>query len=275
MLKGKSGLPLRLGSFRGWIHPSYNHPSFIEAISDCHRLLSLPQCQILLERRNRVGIVPLKLRDEKKAEVVIKEFKTQGIDKIKSLFLPSKALRAWKGATALVEEGIYTPFPIAYLERRKKGFLDESFYLAEKLSGAEEIRHLFLNYSSEKLRPLLKSLAHHLSHCHRKSVLHRDLSDGNILVRMENDRKFRFYFIDTNRIRFPNKLSLLRRIKNLIRLGIPPHFQHFFLEQYLGSSRFSRFLWFWYRANKIIYTWFIALKRKLRLRQLAQKLKIQ
>lgn len=275
MLKGKSGLPLRLGSFRGWIHPSYNHPPFIEAISDCHRLLSLPQCQILLERRNRVGIVPLKLQDKKKAEVVIKEFKTQGIDKIKSLFLPSKALRAWKGATALVEEGIDTSFPIAYLERRKKGFLDESFYLAEKLSGAEEIRYSFLNYSSEKLRPLLKSLAHHLSHCHRKSVLHRDLSDGNILVKMENDRKFRFYFIDTNRIRFPSKLSLLRRIKNLIRLGIPPHFQHFFLEQYLGSSRFSRFLWFWYRANKIIYTWFIALKRKLRLRQLAQKLKIQ
>lgn len=274
-MRGKFGLPLRLGAFKGWIHPSYDHPSFKEAISDCHRLLRQAQCQILIDRRNRVGSVTLEIQNEKRAEVVIKEFKIQGVNRIKSLFLPSKAFKAWKGAAALVEEGIATPFPIAYLERRKKGLIDESFYLAEKLSGVEEIRFLFLNSPLEELRALVHSLAHHLSHCHEKGLLHRDLSDGNVLVKREDGGTFRFYFIDTNRVRFSKKISLLRRVKNLIRLGIPPHYQHFFLEQYLGSHRFSRSLWLWYRVNKAVYGWFVAVKRKLRLRQMAQKLKIQ
>jgi len=273
-LKRELGLPLCFGSFKGWIHPSYNHPSFLEEISDCHQLLRQPQCQILHKARNRVGIVRLKNKDEE-TEVVIKEFKTQGVNKLKSLFLPTKALKAWKGAMILVEKGIDTPFPIACLEKRKGGFLDQSFYLAEKINEVEEIRTLFLNSSQEKLRPLLITLARCLSHCHRKGVLHRDLSDGNILVKEDEEGKFRFYFIDTNRVRFPKKIGRLRRIKHLIRLGIPPSFQPFFLKQYLGNIRVSKPLWLWYRMNKIIYTGYVAFKKKIRLKQIARKLKIQ
>jgi len=274
-VKAELSLPLFLGSFKGWIHPDYIHPPFIEAISDSHRLLRQPHCQILLETRNRVGVVRLKLQNEKEAEVVIKEFKTQGVNKLKSFFLPSKASKAWKGAVALVERGINTPFPVACLEKRKGGFLDQSFYLAERIREAREIRSLFLNTSAGQIRPLLESLARYLSFCHGRGMLHRDLSDGNILVNTEKEGKFRFYFIDTNRIRFPKKIGLLKRIKNLTRLGIPPPFQPFFLEQYLGSHRFYPLLRLWYRMNKKIYTWFVAFKRKLKLRQLAQKLKIQ
>jgi serine/threonine protein kinase len=219
-----------------------------------------------------VGIVRIRHQD-KEVGVVLKEFKSRGINKLKSLFLPSKALRAWKGAVNLVEKGIDTAFPIAYVEKRKGGFLDQSFYLAEKIDEAEEIRSLFLKASPEKLQPLLVSLTNYLSVCHQKGVLHRDLSDGNILVKKDEKGKIRFYFLDTNRIRFPKKINTLRRIKNLIRLGVPSPYQSFFLKQYLGEHR--RFLWFWYRMNKEIYTGYVAFKRKLRLRQLAQKLKIQ
>jgi len=270
----KFGFPLYFGPCKGRIHSRYRYPSFIDAISDCHQLLSHPECQVLLDGRNRVGIVRLKRQNEE-VEVVLKEFRSQGVNKLKSLFLPSKALRAWKGAVTLVEREIDTPFPIAYLEKRKRGFLDQSFYLAEKIDEAEEIRSLFLNASPEKLQPLLVSLASHLSFCHQNGILHRDLSDGNILVKKDEKGKIKFYLLDTNRIRFPKKINILRRIKNLIRLGVPRQFQSFFLKQYLGDHRFHGFLWLWYRMNKIIYTWHVAFKKKLRLRQLANKLKIQ
>ena len=271
-MEEKNGFPLYFGSCRGRIHSRYRDPSFIDAISDCDQLFNQPQCQILLDRRNRVGVVRIRSQDEEVA-VVLKEFKSRGVNKLKSLFLPSKAYRAWKGSLNLIERGIDTPFPIAYLEKRKRGFLSQSFYLTEKIEEAEEIRSRFLKASLEKLQPLLVSLANHLSVCHRKGVLHRDLSDGNILVKKDEKGKTRFYFLDTNRIRFPRRINLLRRVKNLIRLGVPSSYQSFFLKQYLGENRL--FLWFWYRINKIIYTSYVAFKRKLKLRQLAQKLKIQ
>jgi len=268
----KYGFPLYFGPSKGRIHSRYRYPSFIDAISECHQLLNKPECQILLDGRNRVGAIMIKRQDQE-VGVVLKEFKSQGVNKLKSLFLPSKALRAWKGAVTLIERGIDTPFPIAYLERRKGGFLDQSFYLAEKIDKAEEIRSVFLNASPERLKPLLVSLANYLSVCHQNGMLHRDLSDGNILVKKDEKGKIRFYFLDTNRIKFPKKMNTLRRIKNLIRLGVPSQYQSFFLKQYLGEHR--RFLWLWYRMNKEIYTGYVVFKRKLRLRQLAQKLKIQ
>ena len=70
-------------------------------------------------------------------------------------------------------------------------------------------------------------------------------------------------------------MGLFRGIKNLIRLGIPPHSQRFFLEQYLGSKQLKRYFWFWYKTNKMVYSLYIEIKKKLRLKQLARKLKIQ
>jgi serine/threonine protein kinase len=118
-------------------------------------------------------------------------------------------------------------------------------------------------------------LSGYLSLCHERGILHRDLSDGNILVKEDKSGEFRFYLIDTNRIRIKGRISSLKRIKSLIRLGVPPEHQRYFMEQYSGEDRVKGFLWFWYRFNKMVYSNNIKLKKKLRLRQLARKLKIQ
>jgi serine/threonine protein kinase len=275
MKKKESGQPLLLHSYKGRIHEAYNHPDFIQAISDCHSLLNDPEAEILLDSRNRVGVAALPLQGQKKVDVVIKEFRSRGVNKLKSLFLSGKAFRAWQGGMALKEKEIDTPPPVAYLEKRKGLFLDESFFLTERISDVREIRFLFLELPSGELRDLLASLSRYLSICHERGVLHRDLSDGNILVKKGKPGEFRFYLIDTNRIRIKRRIGPLKRIKNLIRLGIPPGHQRFFLEQYLGEDRVKGFFWFWYRLNKMVYSNTIKLKKKLRLRQLARKFKIQ
>ncbi len=267
--------PFSLPPFKGRIQASYNHPLFVQAISDCNRLLSDPGTEILLDRRNRVGVVALPQQAGRKVDIVIKEFRSTGVNLLKSLFLRGKAFKAWHGAVALVERGIETPPPVAYLEKRKGLFLDQSFFLAERVSGVEEIRFLFPKLPPSELRRLLVSLSQHLSTCHKKGILHRDLSDGNILVKKDKSGEFRFYLIDTNRIRVEKRTGLLSSVKNLVRLGVPLDFQRFFLQHYLGTTHVKRFHWFWYRINKSLYTQFVELKKKLRLRQLAQKLKIQ
>lgn len=274
-MKQEYDQPLSLPPFKGRIKTSYNHPLFVQAISDCSRLLSDQDTEILLDRRNRVGVVALPQQDESKVDIVIKEFRSRGVNRLKSLFLRGKAFKSWRGAVALVEKDIETPSPVAYLEKRKGLFLDQSFFLAEKVGGVEEIRFLFPELPPSELRQLLISLSQHLSNCHKKGILHRDLSDGNILVKEDKPGEFRFHLIDTNRIRIKKRIGLLSGVKNLIRLGVPVDFQRFFLQHYLGATQVKRFHWFWYRINKTSYTQFVELKKKLRLRQLAQKLKIQ
>lgn len=274
-MKKEFGQSISLPPFKGRIQSKYHHPLFIQAISDCQRLLDDPECEILLDSRNRVGAVGLPLPNGKKVEIVIKEFRSLGVNKLKSICLPAKAFKAWQGGNALIEREIETPFPVACLERRKALFLDKSFFLAERLTNVEEIRSLLRELPSSELQELLIPLAQYVSLCHRKGVLHRDLSDGNILVRKEEEGRFRFYLIDTNRIRIKRQIGHLKGIKNLIRLGIPPDSQRFFLEQYLSSKELKKHFWFWYKTNKMVYSWYIEFKKKLRLKQLARKLKIQ
>lgn len=274
-MKKEFGYPLSLASFKGRIHPEYNHTAFIGTISDCHRLLREPSCEVLLDGRNRIGAISLPAGDGRIIEVVIKEFRSFGWDRLKSAFVAGKAFKAWRGGTALLQGGILTPLPLAYLERRKSLFLDQGFFLTERIKEAEEIRFLFRNLSSKELNQLLEALASYLSHCHKKGIFHRDLSDGNILVKKDPSGKFLFYLIDTNRIRQKQRIGLFRGVKNLIRLGIPSDSQRFFLKHYLKAARVRRHLWFWYRVNKAAYTWYVELKKKLRLKQISRRLKIQ
>jgi serine/threonine protein kinase len=274
-MKKKFGLNLLLPPLRGRIQAGYIHPLFLQAISDCKRLLNEQKTEILLEGRNRVAVVALPRADGSKADIVIKEFHSIGVNRLKSVFLPGKAFKSWQGACALVEREIETPAPVAYLEERKGLFLEQSFFLAERITGFQEIRLLFRQLPSSELRQLLAGLSRHLSFCHKQGILHHDLSDGNILVRKDERGEFRFYLLDTNRIRLKGRIGPLKKIKNLIRLGIPPEFQRFFLEQYVGTGRVKGFLWFWYRINKMAYTQFVGLKKKLGLRKLSRKLKIQ
>src|SRR4030042_1583003 len=72
--------------------------------------------------------------------------------------------------------------PAGYLEKRKRGLGERSFFFAARVDGAEEIRGLFRRLPAVELEPLLPALAAFLSQCHDRGILHRDLSAGNVLV---------------------------------------------------------------------------------------------
>jgi serine/threonine protein kinase len=264
---------LDIPPFTGRILPDYDEPTIVEALKDCDALLK--EARILEESRNRVGVIALPAKDGRTTELVIKEFRTQGVNKWKSLVLPSKAQKAWRGSLALVERGFLTPLPVAYLERRTSFFLDQSYFIAEYIPNIEEVRGLFRNLSHEELNPLLRDLANYLARCSGSGILHRDLSDGNVLVERKGGEQFRFFLLDTNRIRCRKRVGTFKGIKSLIRLGVPPELQRFFLAEYLFRSPVKRVHWLWYRLNKSCFTGYIRLKELLKLKKLAQRLKIQ
>ncbi len=269
------GEPLDLPPFRGLIRPVYNHPGFRAAISDCRSLLGSPGARIVLKGRNTVAVVPLPTTDGSLRNVFVKEFCLVGVDKLKSAVFPSKARRAWWGAAALVERGIPTPSPVVYLERREKGLVAQSCFLSEEVEGAKEVRGLFRELPEVELRGLLRALAGFIISCHCKGILHRDLSDGNILVKQKKGGSWSFWLLDTNRIRIKKKISKRLGIKNLIRLGVPASMQRYFVHAYLGAQDPGWVYFYWYRVNKASFSAFVSLKKALRLRKLARKLRIQ
>lgn len=257
------GEPLEVESFRGRINTDFYQPDFVKKISKFNQLLLETSHQLLFDGRNRIRVIPFPLQEGKTVDIAVKEFFPQGLNRLKTIFLPSKAWKAWRGGVTLMEKGILTPVPVAYLERRKSFFVDESCYLTVLVKEVEEIRQLFRRLSPEKLSAFLRALARHLRRCHKEGVLHRDLSDGNILVKKDVQDGHVFFLIDTNRIRFKKKLNILMRIKNLIRLGVPREFQKYFLEEYTKTGQVKKWAWFWYRFGKQAYTWRIDLKKRL------------
>ncbi len=264
---------LDIPPFTGRILSDYDKPTIVEALKDCDALLA--GARILEESRNRVGVIAVPVKEGGAKELVIKEFRTRGVNRWKSLGLPSKAQKAWNGSLALVERGFLTPLPVAYLERRTSSFLEQSYFISEYVPDIEEVRGLFRELPPEDLTPLLRDLAHYLARCTQRGILHRDLSDGNVLVGKRENEPFRFFLLDTNRIRCKKRIGTFRGIKSLIRLGIPPRLQRFFLVEYLFHSPLKRVHWLWYRLNKSCFTEYIRLKNLLRLKKLAQLLKIQ
>jgi len=183
-----------------------------------------------------------------------------------------------------VENGFETAEPIAVFERRRGGIAVESVFISGRVRGGREIREHFLQSSEIVLRRLLSSLAPVLARLHGRGIVHRDLSDGNILV-FENEEAaaapagggFRFLFLDTNRVR-RRRPGIFNRARNLVRLGVPPGLQPFFLDQYAAAAggRFRRRRFgLSYRISKRVFISWLAFKKRLRLRALARRLRIQ
>lgn len=263
------------GLYRGEVSAAFDDPAFIGLLSRPEEVWARPDTEVLFEGRNRVGALRVILTSGMSRELVAKEFCPRGLVRFKSLVQASKAAKAWRGALALEERGLGTASPAAYLEKRKRGLVERSFFFASRVGGASEVRGLFRNLPAADLEVLLAALAAFLRRGHDHGILHRDLSDGNILVGKNERGGHFFYLLDTNRIRVRSRLGRYRRAKNLTRLGIPPDFQRNFLAAYFRPEPLGRAPWLWYRLNKTVFAAYTGAKKKLRLRRLARFLRIQ
>lgn len=136
---------------------------------------------------------------------------------IYSFLRPSKAERAFVYATKLIEKGINTPDPVAYIEEKRGGLLSNSFFIYIYESEVTHIREEMLGHSGGK--EFEKALASFIADMHNKGVLPLDMSPGNILWKYNSEGIPVFSLIDFNRMQFVDNIPKESRYKSFRRIS--------------------------------------------------------
>lgn len=190
------------------------HPEFVD-VSDFVR--KLPQSfeqegEWLHDGRNKVKRYRVKGK-----EMVVKRYKRPNmIQKIAyTFFKKSKAERAYLFAGMLRERGFNTPHEVAYIEQKKNGMLQDSYFVSLHCDYPPLSESL---WKQDFNRQTADALAAYLVRLHQKGVLHGDLNLTNILYHTDKEGQYKFTLIDTNRSKFkpaPDKQECLENLKRL------------------------------------------------------------
>lgn len=164
-------------------------------------------------------------------DVTIKSFKKptwiQGI--IYGLFRPSKAKRSYEYATNLINKGIGTAKPIAYIEHYNGKALSHSFFISHFIEHDFTIREVLDDKIDDK-QAIMESFVSFTATLHNNEVLHLDHSPGNTLIR-KTDKEYHFSIIDINRMQF-KELDLNERLNNFVRLTDKLEYLELFADTY-------------------------------------------
>lgn len=162
----------------------------------------------------------IKLFEFEGMTINVKSFKIPNlINKIAyRYFRKSKARRSFEYATRLLENGIGTPQPIAYLENYSWLGLNDSYYACEHLQCDLTFRELLERADYPDHENILRQFTRFSYGLHQKGIEFKDHSPGNTLIKKDTDGKYNFFLVDLNRMNFHEKMSFELRMKNLCRL---------------------------------------------------------
>lgn len=162
----------------------------------------------------------IKLFDLNGKTINIKSFKIPNlINKIAyKYFRKSKARRSFEYATILLERGIGTPQPIAFLENFNWLGLRDSYYASEHLVTELTYRELVEIPDYPDHDNILRQFTRFSFDLHEQGIEFLDHSPGNTLIKKELDGKYSFYLVDLNRMEFHDSMTFEMRMKNLCRL---------------------------------------------------------
>lgn len=127
-----------------------------------------------------------------------------------------KAVRAYENAERLLTIGVPTPEPIAYILCGNQ-LLAESYLLTIQ-SPLSRNFYEFRYHSVEGYESVIQQFACFSANLHRKGILHKDYSPGNILFDVAANGKAEFCLVDINRMEFDCEIDMPMACKNFCRL---------------------------------------------------------
>lgn len=147
-----------------------------------------------------------------------------------------KGQRAYEYPFILKKRGINTPESVAYIEDRKMGVLQYSYFISIQAQG---YHLLFEDNSTEKVtsEELALALASFTADMHKKGVLHKDYSPNNILYKVK-DGIYDFTIVDINRMRF-GPVDMKTGCRNFVHLWGPKRFIVLLVESYARIRGFD------------------------------------
>ena len=161
----------------------------------------------------------IKLFNIGKRKINIKSFKSPNFinSLIYDTFRKSKAQRSYEYANKLINLGVLTPLPIAYIQNSSFIRLKQSYYISEHLDYDFTFREISRDLSFEDSVNALKAFTRFTYNLHEKGIHFLDHSPGNTLIKKDRSG-YDFYLVDLNRMEF-KQMTLLDRIKNFSRLS--------------------------------------------------------
>lgn len=136
--------------------------------------------------------------------IVVKSFKVPHfINKIAySYFRKSKAQRSYEYGLKLLDLGVETPEPIAYIEMEEFGFIKSSYYVC-LASDYMTFRDIHDQKLEDKL-DIVRGVGSFAAYIQKKGIIHKDFTQGNILFKKCVNGEILFALIDINRLTFSN-----------------------------------------------------------------------
>lgn len=162
----------------------------------------------------------IKLFDINGKTINIKSFKIPNlINKIAyKYFRKSKARRSFEFATILLQKGIGTPQPIAFLENFNFMGLKDSYYASEHLVTDLTYRELVEIPDYPDHENILRQFTRFSFNLHELGIEFLDHSPGNTLIKKNPEGNYDFFLVDLNRMEFHESMTFEMRMKNLRRL---------------------------------------------------------
>ncbi len=149
-------------------------------------------------------------------DLVVKQFKVpNGLNKfVYSWLRQSKARRSFEYAQRLLDMGIDTAEPVAYIEIRKSGLFHTGYFISKFVE--DNLLHTIEKCDRETQEAIIRDFARFTVEMNDNGLFHKDYNSGNIFYRKDGDR-FRFALIDINRLRFrrPNKNEVINSLDRL------------------------------------------------------------
>ncbi len=157
----------------------------------------------------------IKVIDYNSEKLVVKSFKSPHIINkiVYTFFRESKAEKSYTNSIKIID---FVPKPIGYVEFKKFGFLNESYFVSENFDYDFTIREPLLDDNFEDKENVFKAFAKFTLELHENGIFHLDYSPGNILIKKDGS-EYIFKIVDINRMQFKT-LNLDERLKNFSKL---------------------------------------------------------
>lgn len=167
----------------------------------------------------RVAKIARKSVVTRHGDLVVKEHVPLGPwGRVRDRLAPYRHVTGWRNARRLLDLGVDTATPLAWLRREGRVFA-----LYEDLTRLDRLDltafRLYAEPETASRNRLRDRVADWLGGLHRRGIYHGDLKGSNVLVREDVD-PVSLPLIDTDRVAFfPGPVDDRRRVKNLAQLG--------------------------------------------------------
>ena len=155
-------------------------------------------------------------------EYVIKQYKRPNLcNRIAyTYFRKSKAERAYKYAEQLLELGIDTPQPVAYIEKKEKGLFSTGYLISEYMPYSL-MSNAYNEIQDSEKRNLTKDFIDFTLGMHSKKVLPLDFNSSNIFYHFDAESgHYRFALTDINRMKFGKTPSTSEVMRSFEQFGV-------------------------------------------------------